>query len=137
MFPPLPRLCQRTIVAHLLRIGIALTMIASYGGLSGCPSPAKTYDITEVEVRRYRWYLAEDQTTVQVVGELENTGSATVAAVKVRAILQNSRGSKVGENPTVLKDLQPGEIRPFDVRITPHGSTETVILQLAQPKTES
>ncbi len=114
-------------MALLLGAGGACTL------LPGCRGPQKTQSIDAVKVRRYREYADEGRTTVRVVADVENTGEAVVEAVEVHVTLRDSRGTATGMNMILLEDLQPGEIRVFDLGVTRHGATAAVTLELVQP----
>ncbi len=113
---------------------VVLTTAGICAELLGCAAAHKTRSIEDVEVRKHRWYVDDSRAKVLVVGEVTNTGKATVVAVEVRAILRDHRGSARGENGVVLEDLQPGEVRVFDLEVTRHGGTATVTLELKQPE---
>ncbi len=118
------------------RIFVMALLLAAGGAcalLPGCGGPQKTASIGTLKVRRYREYVEEGRTTVRVVGEVENTGEAVVEAVEVHVTLRDAHGSATGMNMTLLEDLQPGEIRVFDLGVTRHGATAAVTLELAQP----
>jgi len=102
--------------------------------LSGCGGARTTSSIDSLEVRRYRWYVDDVKTKVWVVGEVQNSGEAIVTGVEVHATLHNSQGSLRGKNMVLLKDLQPGENRTFNLGITRRGGTATVTLELKQPQ---
>ncbi len=87
-----------------------------------------------MQVLAQRFYVEEGRSKVQVVAKVENTGKAVVEAVEVQVVLRNFRGSICGNNMILLEDLQPGEVRSFDVGVTRHGGVATATVELAQPE---
>ncbi len=102
--------------------------------MSGCGGARTTSSIDSLEVRRYRWYVNDAETKVWVVGELQNTGEATVEGVEVHVTLHDFSGVVRGKNMVVLKDLKPGESRIFQLEVTRQGGTATVTVELRQPE---
>ena len=101
--------------------------------LGGCGDEANQGSIDDLFIRRYRVNIDEAHDVVQVVGEVENRGSARVAMVEVHATPRSASGSKRGWNKAVLENLGPGERRLFSLNVTTRGRTSSVELKLAAP----
>ena len=102
--------------------------------ISGCGGAQTTRSIDSLDAPQYRWYADNVKTKVWVVGKVQNSGEAIVTGVEVHATLHNAQGSLRGKNMVLLKDLQPGENRTFNLGITRRGGTATVTLELKQPE---
>lgn len=121
---------------HYLRVwALALAVGICVGclGSCGCKGGDKEGSIEDLFIRRHRTNIDKDHGVVRVVGEVENTGPGPVKEVEVHAILRRSSGSKCGMNMTVLKNIEPGELRTFSLTVTSHGRTSSVQLELAEP----
>lgn len=91
-----------------------------------CGREIGTYDVSTLEVSRYRYLLDPDDQLVHVVAEVLNTGPDLVegAVVVVAGIGRN--GERRGESRTRVDRLAPGERRVFSTSLTNRARLATV-----------
>jgi len=98
--------------------------------LAGCGREVGTYDISTLDVTRYRYVISPDDKLVHVVGEVVNSGSEMVegAVVVVAGIGRN--GEKRGECRQLLERIAPGERRIFTADFKNRARLATVEISL-------
>jgi hypothetical protein len=112
----------------------ALLLPALALGLLGCRAPAAAPP-PNLEIPRFRWNADEGAGVVRVAGEVVNRGQTTVPQIEVKADLLGTSGESRGENITpILRDLAPGEKRPFALNIKSHGGVSRVDLTWQVPE---
>lgn len=113
---------------------VALAAVVCASCLTGCGKGNEQGAIDDLSIRGHRVNIDEAHEVVRVVAEVENRGSAPVAAVEVHAIPRSAGGSKRGENIILLKNIKPGERRVFSLRATTRPPTASVELKLVEPR---
>jgi hypothetical protein len=91
----------------------------------GCGSSRSTYDVTGLEVTRYRYLVDPRNPTVHVMAEVRNNGHTTIreAMVVATGIGRNGErlgrnGEQRGEGRSKAKDIRPGETKQVTASFT-------------------
>ncbi len=105
----------------LVLLALAAALLAG-----SCARHVGTYDVSALEISRYRYLIDPKDELVRVVVEVHNAGPETVAEAVVVITGIGRNGEKRGESRSAIKKVAPGERRPLNIAFKNRARLATV-----------
>ena len=99
----------------------------------GCSRKVADEDVSALEVSRYRLNVDDAHRVARVMGEVRNGGETEVGEAVVIGALRGPGEEKYESGQTTIKDIPPGEVCLFTLRIDAKGNERDVEFFILSP----